>query len=248
MWRLFASLVLALFVTFPLCFAAIGLAVEYAAGRLVVDDTALPTCIGLAVFIALSSFGALRLFQAWRRTRPQRSETTETRGFLERYALANPGLFESAFSFNGFGLRYLDPHHHGHGGVLMMTLWLTIAFLPVAPVRRERLRFLGPEKQRGLPFVVTWQTTPLQTVERLPVDRPRNRRVYGFYYGLFLPLLVAPPVIGFVTLVQRDFHVAAWQFFTAVALYFVWGIGLVFVERRVMGTPDARRPSRIDGE
>jgi len=64
MWRLFASLVIALFVTFPLCFAAVGLAVEYAAGKLIVDDTALPTSIGLAVLIALSSFGALRLFHA----------------------------------------------------------------------------------------------------------------------------------------------------------------------------------------
>ena len=77
-----------------------------------------------------------------------------------------------------------------------MTLWLTVAFLPVAPVRRERLRFLGPEKQRGLPFVFTWQTAPIQAVERLPVDRPRSRRVYGFYYGFFLPLLVAPPVVA----------------------------------------------------
>ncbi|MDI1476734.1 hypothetical protein [Polyangium sp. y55x31] len=239
MWRLFTSLVIALFVTFPLCFAAVGLAVEYAAGRLVVDDTALPTSIGLAVLIPLSSFGALRLFQAWRRSRPQRSETTETRGLLERFALANPGLFASAVSFNGFGLRYLDPHHRGPGDGLTMTLWLTVAFLPVAPVRRERLRFLGPEKQRGLPFVLTWQTATIQTVERLPVDRPRNRRVYGFYYGIFLPLVVAPPVIGFVTLVQRHFRVAAWQFFTAVALYLVWGIGLVALERRVMGTPDA---------
>ncbi|MDC3958776.1 hypothetical protein [Polyangium jinanense] len=239
MWRLFASLVIALFVTFPLCFAAVGLAVEYAAGRLVVDDTALPVSIGLVVLIALSSFGALRLFQAWRRTRPPRNETTETRGFLERFALANPGLFESALSFNGFGLRYLDPHHRGPGGALTMTLWLTVAFLPVAPVRRERLRFLGPEKQRGLPFVLTWQTATIQTGERLPVDRPRSRRVYGFYYGIFLPLLVAPPVVGFVMVVQRHFDGAPWQFFTAVALYLVWGIGLVFLERRVMGTPDA---------
>ncbi|HVK63690.1 MAG TPA: hypothetical protein VM694_04420 [Polyangium sp.] len=37
-------------------FPAVGLAVEYAAGKLIVDDTALPTSIGLAVLIALSSF------------------------------------------------------------------------------------------------------------------------------------------------------------------------------------------------
>jgi len=101
-------------------------------------------------------------------------------------------------------------------------------------------RALAPERQRGVPFALVWSSTPLQSIERMPVDRGRNLRVYAFYYGLFWPLIAAPLAAGFTYLVWRHFNIAAWQFWTAMAVYFVWGICVIALERRVMGPPWAR--------
>lgn len=235
MWRLLVSITLALFVTFPVSFAAISLAIEGAQGKLPRNDpTMWPTIGGMAVLLVGSAVGSWRLFERWRATRPPRIERP---GFLERFALANPGLFARAVSLNGFGLRYLDPHERQPDGCLTLTMWLTVAFFPVAPVRRERLRVLAPEKQGGVPLVVSWESTPIQPIERLPVERKRSRRVYLFYYAVLLPLLVAPLAAGFAWLVSTHFHITAWQLWTAALLYLAWGIGLIFYERRLMGAP-----------
>ncbi|MFT3771529.1 MAG: hypothetical protein QM820_39445 [Minicystis sp.] len=242
MWRLVASILIALFVTFPVAGALVSGAIDEARGRgLPHDPTMWPTIIGMVVIIAGSSFGSWRLFAGWRATRTPRPEGP---GLLEAYALHRPGLFARAMSLNGFGLRYLDPHDRRPDGSLLATLWLTAAFFPVAPIRRERVHVMAPEKEGGIPLVVSWESAVLHTVERLPVDQKRNRRVYAYYYALFLPLYVTPFVAGFVYLVNIDFHVSAPAFWSAVLIILAWGIGVHGYQRRIMELPSARRRRR----
>ncbi|APR75395.1 Hypothetical protein A7982_00741 [Minicystis rosea] len=232
MWRLVASILIALFVTLPVAGAAVSAAIDEATGKgLPHDPTMWPTIIGMAVIIVSSSWGSRRLFTTWRATRPPRVDGP---GLLEACALHRPGLFERAMSFNGFGLRYLDPHGRRPDGSVIATMWLTAAFFPIAPIRRERVHVLAREKQGGIPFVVSWESASLRSLECLPVDRKRNRGVYLSYYALFLPLLVAPLVAGFVYLVNVDFDVSATAFWCGALLTMVWGIGVVAYQWRTM--------------
>ena len=116
-----------------------------------------------------------------------------------------------------------------------MTLWITALFSPVAPIRRERLRAVAPAREGAVPFLASWTLTDVQTIERMPVDGRRNLRVYAFYYGLFWPLIVAPLAAGLAYVVTRNGDVAARNFWIAVGVYLLWGIGVVALERRVMG-------------
>jgi hypothetical protein len=235
MWRLLTSCMIALFVTVPLLVGAVLMAIEVARGKAPpVDATTWPTVIVWCLLVLLSASGSWRLFALWRMKRAPRMETA---GLWERFAKKHPRAFERAFSLNGFGLRYLDFHHRQPDGSGMMTLWLTVAFLPLAPIRRERVRALAPERLRGVPFVLWWRTSLLQCIERMPVDRSRNLRVYALYHGLFCPLVAAPPAAGLAYLVRRHFDVAAWQLWVALLVYLVWGICVVALERRVMGPP-----------
>lgn len=236
MGRLLLSLVLFLFVTLPLTFASIGLTIETLRGKMPKNDpTALPVVLGLSVLTPLSAYCAWRLFSSWKK---KRTPNPDPRGFWERQAEKNPALFERAFSLNGFGLRYLDAQKREADGAVTMTLWLTAAFFPVAPVRRERLQIQTDTRQRGVPFLLWWDTTQLRSLEQMPVERGRSLRVYGFYYLLFLPLIVAPFVAGFAYMVADHFKGPAWLFWTALLGCLVWGIGVVFFERRVMGIPN----------
>jgi hypothetical protein len=88
---------------------------------------------------------------------------------------------------------------------------------------------------------VSWESAQLHTVERLPVAQKRNRRVYAYYYALFLPLYVAPVAGGFAYLVHINFDISALTFWSAALLILVFGICVVSYQRRVMELPSARR-------
>jgi len=160
------------------------------------------------------------------------------RGFWASLAERHPRVFARAFSLNGFGLRYLDFHERCHDDhTWVATLWVTAAFLPIAPVRCERVRVTGRERTRGVPFVATTTHAPVEPLERLSIRNPRTRRVYLFYYGVFLPLVLAPVVGGLALAIRTGSNVSALVFWTVALVIFAWGVAMVAAERRLMGRP-----------
>ncbi len=233
MWRLVVGVVLGLAVTIPLATALLwGIAtmgIDPAA-----DPTAIPTVCALIVMVALSGWGSTRL------VRRGLSEKSGLRcGYLERFAQRSPAMFERPWAFNGFGLQYLDHGERDHEGWSTATLWLTAAHAPIAPVRRERIR-LGPEREGSIPLVVAWTAVELERGERMAVDHLRSARVYAFYYLLLFPLLLAPFLAGLAWVVQHPM-LPAWGFWSGLVGCLAWGIALIFLERRWMRRPRARR-------
>lgn len=239
--RLLAGGAIALFVAMPLATGSVALAVDAARGWRPPpgDPTLVPTLAAIVVLLPLSVFGAWKLIASGRRRLPQQPSGVP-RGFWAGVAERHPQIFARAFSLNGFGLRYLDFHERVDADdTWVATLWITAAFLPVAPVRCERVRVAGRERTRGVPFVATATQAPVEPLERLAMRDSRNRRVYLFYYAVFLPLVVAPVVGGLALVIARGSQLSALAFWAVAFAILAWGVGVVAAERRVMGRPSA---------
>lgn len=197
------------------------------------DPTFLPAMIVAVGVFLISSGAVLLLVRGWLRTRVVRVRVDS--------APPTVGLFEKwfrgarAISFNGFGFRYLDFRVGEAGHPATATLWLTAAFFPIAPIARDELHRIGPTNTSGIPMVAQWSKTTLAVGDRLPVGRGARARVYAFYFGFFLPAIVAP-VAAFVT-IAIQLKLSAGPFWIGAAGVLAWGVGIVFVERRVMGLP-----------
>jgi hypothetical protein len=133
----------------------------------------------------------------------------------------------------GFGLRYLDFHDRRDDGSAVVTVWLVAAFLPIAPVRRERIRLVGEETHHGIPLLFSRRQQQVEVLERdLPVAGRRGR-VYAFYFGVFLPLLVGPVVAGLAYVVAQP-SLPAGLFWGGALGCVGWGITVVALQERVM--------------
>lgn len=141
---------------------------------------------------------------------------------------------------NGFGTRWIDFHDRREDGSALATQWIMLAFFPLMPRRRARLR-VGPERTAGVPGVAQVETTNLVELEQLPIDETRNGGVYGFYYGVFLPLVIAPTLLAFAIMIAFREYVTAGVFWSGFLVWMACGIGAVALERRRMGPP---RPTR----
>ncbi len=247
-WRIVAGGFLALFIAAPLVAAAVGLAIDVGQHGLPANDpTAVPTVAALAILIPLASFASWKLVAEGRGAlAASRSRDPDPRTGWERFADAHPAFFARAWSLNGFGLRYLDFHDcRTSDATWSATLWLVAAFLPIAPLRCERVRVPAEERSGGVPFLLSWTRGPVVPVERLSMGASRTGRVYAFYYAVFLPLLVGP-VFGGLALAIAHRHRAESTavFWLGAFAALVWGIAVVAVERRWMGRPPSSRGGR----
>jgi hypothetical protein len=199
----------------------------------------------LAAIMAVAGLASAFLLNTWRKRRPasdhDRATTTERAGWFERWGQSYPGAVEAfgSVSFNGFGLRWIDFHDPGEDGAALATQWFTFAFFPAGPVRRARIRVLA-ERDRGVPGVMQVGTMHYVLLQQLPVDGTRNGRVYAFYFGVILPMMLVPTLAGFATMVALDFTFAAWTFWVGLLAVMLVGGGAVFIERRVMGPPSGQ--------
>jgi len=239
--RFVLGLAIAVFVVLPLLFAPLGFAVDaYHHNLPKSDPTMVPTIVGYFVVLPLTILLARWLIRSgWRVLQPPADANAiarDARGFWERLGDAHPRWFGRVWSLNGMGLRYLDYRDKRESdGSYIATVWLVFGFLPIGPIRSERVR-IGGETTRGLPLVATATSEEIVPLERVAIERPS--RVYAFYYALFLPLTVGP-VFAALALVISLPTVSARDFWLGALAVLVWGIGMVAVERQIMGRPRA---------
>jgi hypothetical protein len=137
---------------------------------------------------------------------------------------------------NGFGLRWIDFHDPGEDGSAVATQWVMVAFFPIAPRRRARLR-VGEARERGVPGVAQVSSTPIVEIEQLALDPARTGRVYRFYYGVFLPLVILPTLGALAVLISFGSAIPASVFWGGFIVWMACGIATVAFERRRMGPP-----------
>ena len=94
---------------------------------------------------------------------------------------------------NGIGPVHLGAEARRPDGTRWATLWFTALFLPVIPIRRERLELLD---HRGTGYA-------FRVVERGPHAWARIARTFAFGW-LLVPLLVGAPLTLLVSEVWRD--------------------------------------------
>lgn len=232
LWMPVSALLLGLLVTGPVLFASIALLVGALTGSAPPWDESAPVAIGaLAVALLGSSSLIVWLLRRYRRLVPR---PTSTRGVWERFAERHPEAFRTPFALNGIGTRRLDFHSPSPDGTVLSTVWLT-AVLPIAPIRRERVRVLGDPKPAGIPLLLWWTRNEVLVVEHLAVDRSRNLRVWAIYYLFLLPAIVGPVLGGLaLTIAARP---SALPFWLGAALVLGWGILMAALEERWMTRP-----------
>lgn len=176
------------------------------------------------------------LFRSFLRNRRPRESSL---GLFERLAARYPGLFEvlGRIGVNGFGIELLDFHDRQEDGSFFATRWLTAGFLPVGPVGRVRVRSIKERVRLWIPFVFTATDTYFDTLQSLPVDRSRSLRVYLFYYLVFLPLAVGPLLGLLLWLVLARPGLSSGVIWGLIGLCLLWGVGMVWVQDRVMKRP-----------
>ena len=86
---------------------------------------------------------------------------------------------------NGIGTIHLGVGPRQADDTAWATLWFTVFFAPVIPLRRERLRFL-PHQGTGY---------SVRVVEKSPLAWREVLRAYAFSLGLVPTLLVVPMLI-----------------------------------------------------
>lgn len=104
-------------------------------------------------------------------------------------------------TFNGIGTRFLGWRHRDDG-LSTATLWFTVAYFPLVPLRRFRLRnltdFAAERSPTGLAVLaplgggVFW-TEPVDMLERLPLSWREIAATYLRCYVL-IPLLCLWPI------------------------------------------------------
>lgn len=87
----------------------------------------------------------------------------------------------NTYTINGVGLRYLGLVPTEKTSEVLATVWFTFLYLPILPLRRERLMLVG---QREFRFHV---------IERVTLDWNDVARTYVFGW-ILLPLLVLWPL------------------------------------------------------
>jgi len=78
-------------------------------------------------------------------------------------------------SINGFGTKYYGEADLRPDGSFITTEWITLAYLPVIPIRSYRLARIP-----GGVTAVVYNSTSYAVFEKLPVHWPQVLRVYSF--------------------------------------------------------------------
>ena len=155
-------------------------------------------------------------------------------------------------TFNGTGSRFLGWRHQDDG-LSTATLWFTVAYFPLVPLRRFRLRnltdFDAERSPTGLAVLaalgggVSW-TEPVDVLERLPLSWREIVATYLRCYVL-IPLLCLWPIaltrFVFGWLEGRG-SVPSQEVVVAAALVNLAYVALVLREsvRRMRGYPGSR--------
>jgi len=185
-------------------------------------------------FVALSI--SLILFRAFLENRKKQKDKP---GFFEGLALNYPRLFErlGKISLNGTGLSILDYHDKRPDGSYLVTKWLTVFYMPIAPIFRERIIPAKTISKIRIPFYWHTDTLEYQKLERLNVDKRRTARIYLYHYLFFLPFSVGP-LLGFLIWQGiSSMQMTAIQFWCIVILLALWGMFIFYLEEKTMKTP-----------
>lgn len=231
-----AAAFVTVFVTLPVAAALIGVIVAWARGKLPKDD---PTKWPTLAVVVLVLGGSVALVRWLLRgvLAADRHADDDPRGWVERFADAHPAWFSRVLSFNGFGLRRLDFHGAREDGTSFATVWITCAFLPVAPVRRERVR--PGSETGGTVLLAWWLRRRVDVLERVPLEGRRNVVVALLYWLLFLPLLVGPTFAGLAyTVATRPPGSVFWP---GAAAVLALGVVVFAIEERLAATPPRPR-------
>ncbi|HAK59588.1 MAG TPA: hypothetical protein DCO77_04285 [Nitrospiraceae bacterium] len=181
---------------------------------------------------------SLTLFRAYREHSPKRTGGTGT-GFFEGLASRYPAVFEKLekVKLNGTGVSILDYHERRADGSSLVTKWLTLFFMPIAPLWRERIKPGRESLRLWIPFVWHTETFAYQSLERLAVDGTRRARVYLFYYLFVLPFSTGPLMGFLIWLGVSSTQISAGRFWLIAGLLVLWGMFVFLLEHWIMKRP-----------
>lgn len=181
---------------------------------------------GLAVSSVLFIISAL-LLRSYFRNRTKRAQLTDAyhSPFYERFK----GLVNTfdGHSIQGFGTKYFLFTDRAPDGSVAATNWLILATFPIVPLYRKRIKAGKDQQKFRLFYSVT--SMPIETLNAELLSRRLNCMVYGFHYGVFIPLIIAPIVLYFVNMDYLNGIFPGKQFWILFLAWFAWGIGIVYL-------------------
>lgn len=170
--------------------------------------------------------GALLLWSYFR-NRTKRMPATDAyhSPFYERFK-GFVQIFDGR-SFQGFGTKYFLYTDEAPDGSVTATNWLILATFPIVPLYRRRIK-AGKEQQKiRLFYSVTSMSIEQMNPELL--SRKLNRMVYGFHYGFFIPMVMAPIVLYLVNIDYVNSVFPGKSFWLLLLIWLAWGIGMAYL-------------------
>lgn len=133
------------------------------------------------------------------------------------------------WNFNGFGTKYFSYSNRQPDNSVYATKWITVAFLPIIPLYRERIKIISEKEKFTIPFFISSSRTQFQKMERIKINKRLNVLNLLFYYLIFLGGIISPLILVLIYLKQLLVIFPATRFWWLIVLYFAWGIFLMLM-------------------
>lgn len=136
------------------------------------------------------------------------------------------------YSINGIGTKYFTYSNQLEDGSIMAMKWFTIAWMPVIPIRQDRIKIIEETDTIYIPFVFWNSKFEYEKIDSFPINKKLRKATYIFYYALFLPALLLPIVSLIVWSILTNFSSETYTYWLAVLGVFSFGICCYFLEEK----------------
>lgn len=136
------------------------------------------------------------------------------------------------YSMNGIGTKYFTYGNQMEDGSILAMKWFTIAWMPVIPIRQDRIKIIEENDTIYIPLVFWKSKFVYEKIDSFPINKKLRRITYIFYYALFLPALFLPIVSLIVWSILVNFSSDTYSFWLTVFGIFFYGIFCFFLEEK----------------